>query len=83
MDCIVHGVAKSLTQWSDFHFHWGLFRSWHLTAIVPIASNASCRKPLGYFPKSTILIPHSSLEKSQLFLYKAGSEIQNIMSVCR
>ena len=21
MDCIVHGVAKSLTQLSDFHFH--------------------------------------------------------------
>ena len=22
MDCIVHGVAKSQTQWSDFHFHF-------------------------------------------------------------
>ena len=22
MDCIVHGVAKSLTQLSDFHFHF-------------------------------------------------------------
>ena len=21
MDCIVHGVAKSRTGWSDFHFH--------------------------------------------------------------
>ena len=22
MDCIVHGVAKSQTRLSDFHFHW-------------------------------------------------------------
>ena len=22
MDCIVHGVAKSRTQLSNFHFHW-------------------------------------------------------------
>ena len=22
MDCIVHGVAKSRTQLSDFHFHY-------------------------------------------------------------
>ena len=24
MDCIVHGVAKSQTQLSDFHFHFSL-----------------------------------------------------------
>ena len=24
MDCIVHGVAKSWTQLSNFHFHWGI-----------------------------------------------------------
>ena len=24
MDCIVHGVAKSQTRLSDFHFHFGL-----------------------------------------------------------
>ena len=24
MDCIVHRVAKSQTQLSDFHFHWNL-----------------------------------------------------------
>ena len=24
MDCIVHGVAKSLTRLSDFHFHFAL-----------------------------------------------------------
>ena len=23
IDCIVHGVAKSWTQLSDFHFQWG------------------------------------------------------------
>ena len=23
MDCVVHGVAKSWTQLSDFHFHFG------------------------------------------------------------
>ena len=22
MDCIVHGVAKSWTQWNAFHFHF-------------------------------------------------------------
>ena len=25
MDCIVHGVAKSQTQLSDFHFHFELY----------------------------------------------------------
>ena len=24
MECIVHGVAKSWTQLTDFHFHFGL-----------------------------------------------------------
>ena len=25
MDCVVHGVAKSWTRLSDFHFHFGSF----------------------------------------------------------
>ena len=24
MDCIVHGVARSWTRLSDFHFHWAV-----------------------------------------------------------
>ena len=34
MDCIVHGVAKSWTQPSDFHFTWsllGLASEWALS----------------------------------------------------
>ena len=27
MDCIVHGVAKSWTQLSDFHFHISIFKN--------------------------------------------------------
>ena len=34
MDCIVHGVAKSWTQLSDFHFHYFVYRkigkSWQI-----------------------------------------------------
>ena len=32
MDCIVHGVPKSGTQLSDFHFH---FHIWVLKEICP------------------------------------------------
>ena len=28
MDCIVHGVAKSRTQLSDFHFYFSLLTIW-------------------------------------------------------
>ena len=28
MDCIVHGVAKSQTRLSPFHFHFGCFVAW-------------------------------------------------------
>ena len=28
MDCIVHGVAKSRTRLSPFHFHFGCFVAW-------------------------------------------------------
>ena len=28
MDCIVHGVAKSQTRLSDFHFHFNSFVAW-------------------------------------------------------
>ena len=28
MDCIVHVVAKSWTQLSDFHFHWIYDQEW-------------------------------------------------------
>ena len=29
MDCIVHGVAKSQTQLSDFHFHFSIYAHTH------------------------------------------------------
>ena len=28
MDCMIHGVAKSQTQLSDFHFHFTYFERW-------------------------------------------------------
>ena len=28
MDCIVHGVTKSQTQLSDFHFHFPVNQAW-------------------------------------------------------
>ena len=37
MDCIVHGVTKSQTQLSDFHFH---FRAWELGQVAYILSKA-------------------------------------------
>ena len=41
MDCIVHGVAKSQTQLSDFHFHF-LFRE-TLTCEFPSTCRSPCR----------------------------------------
>ena len=37
MNCIVHGVAKSRTQLSDFHFHFiilSTFDSYHSSLII-------------------------------------------------
>ena len=34
MDCIVHGVAKSQTQLSDFHFHRSLSRPAELESFT-------------------------------------------------
>ena len=34
MDCIVHGVAKSQTGLSDFHFHFLLF----ISHLIPLLS---------------------------------------------
>ena len=36
MDCIVHGVAKSWTRLSDFHFHFSCFVAW----IWPVGAMA-------------------------------------------
>ena len=45
MDCIVHGVAKSRTQLSNFHFHF---------------QSPSCSTPYGMYMCLTS-VPHSSL----------------------
>ena len=44
MDCIVHGVAKSWTQPSDFHFTWsllGLVSEWALCHHTHVARRQS------------------------------------------
>ena len=38
MDCIVHGISKSQTQLSDFHFHF--IRSW-TSLIAQLVKNLS------------------------------------------
>ena len=40
MDCIVHGVSKSQTWWSNFHFHFGKAR--HQLRVSP---NLGPRRP--------------------------------------
>ena len=41
MDCIVHGVAKSRTQLSGFHFHLQPLQLWLVTVYIYIC-NSSC-----------------------------------------
>ena len=36
MDCIVHGVAKSQTRLSDFHFHFQNLKSNSITPMEPL-----------------------------------------------
>ena len=39
MDCVVHGVAKSWTRLSDFHFHFRLIQDIPLdydSAVLPL-----------------------------------------------
>ena len=51
MDCIVHGVAKSQTQLSDFHFHLsGLYTFSHSLftmafETMPVIPTLQMRKP--------------------------------------
>ena len=42
MDCMVHGVAKSWTQLSDFNFHF-------LSLIIFVASEKKQNLPLSLF----------------------------------
>ena len=44
-DCIVHGVAKSQTQLSDFHFHW-------LSCLQPF--QGFCKVTKSFSPCNTI-----------------------------
>ena len=36
MDCVVHGVAKSLTQLSKFHFHHVRYSCIHSDSVIHI-----------------------------------------------
>ena len=59
-DCIVHGVAKSQTQLSDFHFHFSL-----VAQIVKILW-LQCRRPgfnpwVGKIPWRRKMATHSSI----------------------
>ena len=42
MDCIVHGVAKSWTQLSNFHFHYSLNHSQASAAAAAAKSLQLC-----------------------------------------
>ena len=47
MDCVVHGVAKSWTQLSDFHFHFSGSESFGVEIQkVNIFQGPLCRRPL-------------------------------------
>ena len=36
MDCIVHGISKSQTPLSDFHFHFVLVKTRHFCCIIKL-----------------------------------------------
>ena len=67
MDCIVHGVTKSWTQLSDFHFHWKLTspRAGDQGAIMRLTHLKVGQSTLTsfYLEIVTKFIPHSSGEK--------------------
>ena len=67
-DCIVHGVTKSPTQLSDFHFHHRIFmrNKWYSVSEVP---HGPCR---GYTLTEIITWADGGQERlfcSQLYLY--------------
>ena len=57
IDCIVHGVAKSWTKPTDFHFHFFRERYMHLNPRK--SANATIRAFSPQAPKSIFLIPLS------------------------
>ena len=72
MDCIVHGVAKSRTQLSDFHFHFSCIHK-HIQYMKklktrfmrylpggPVVKNPSCNAgDAGLIPGCGTKIPHA------------------------
>ena len=67
MDCIVHGVAKSQTQLSDFHFHFKISK---FTQSCPtLCDSMDCSRP--GFP-----VHHQLLELTQTHVRRVSDAIQ-------
>ena len=60
MDCTVHGVAKSWTRLSDFHFHFQLRENF----LYLLPSFTACCKEKAYFEISSV----QSLSHVQVFV---------------
>ena len=58
MDCIVHEVAKSQTQLSDFHFPFGLYRN---LPHVLLSGNSHCGRGFTHPPATSEEDPHRGM----------------------
>ena len=58
MDCIVHGITKSQTWLSDFHFH---FHSWLTMLLIPIIQQSDSVSRRRQWQATLVLLPRKSL----------------------
>ena len=58
MNCIVHGVAKSWTLLSDFHFHFHIQVKAQISAQLQNSRGVNLRA-LATFPSFSMPLPHS------------------------
>ena len=68
MNCIVHGVTKSPTQWSNFHFHM---------LIINIAALSICAVGGGIF--AYLHISTEPISRSRML---NQSVLQDVQKVC-
>ena len=81
MDCIVHGVPKSWTGLSNFHFHWHLI-SFSFVVPLLVCVCFPLKRQLGHL---LALGEHSFKQKKELWTLKSHPVYENLRpnsSVC-
>ena len=78
MDCIVHGVAKSQTRLSDFHFHFFRVEISVQGTIEGLQGTIKQLKALGLILKYTVIIYSCLLNFSVFLLLNNVAEIHKL-----